>query len=177
MRVRRMRCPVTGCLRQAFREQVPGVLDRWQRRAVRLTGQISAVVRELAGRAGARLLPALGVLVSGHTALRVLLRIPLPALVLPVLGSTYPDPRVIAIARLCGRVRAGERGLGIAWSLAVRGCSGAELTPRGMPQLVDTCGPDSPRGQCRAAAISVAARWIRRCTLLRLHCRPHRRPS
>jgi len=87
VRVRRMRCPVTGCLRQAFREQVPGVLDRWQRRAVRLTGQISAGVRELAGRAGARLLPALGVLVSRHIALRVLLRIPLPALVMPpVLG-------------------------------------------------------------------------------------------
>jgi hypothetical protein len=93
-----MRCPVTGCLRQAFREQVPGVLDRWQRRTVRLTGQISAGVRELAGRAGARLLPALGVLVSRHIALRVLLRIPLPALVMPpVLGidisrsRDYPD--------------------------------------------------------------------------------------
>ena len=27
VRVRRMRCPVTGCPRQTFREQVPGVLD------------------------------------------------------------------------------------------------------------------------------------------------------
>ncbi len=32
VRVRRMRCPVTGCPRQTFREQVPGVLDRYQRR-------------------------------------------------------------------------------------------------------------------------------------------------
>jgi len=177
VRVRRMRCPVTGCPRQTFREQVPGVLDRWQRRAVRLTGQISAVVRELAGRAGARLLAALGVLVSGHTALRVLLRIPLPALVLPVPGSTYPIPglsRLPAWVAASGQVRA---GFGSRWSLAVRECSGAELTPRGMPQLVDTWGPDSPRGQCRAAAISVAGRWIRRCRLLRLRCRPHRRPS
>jgi transposase len=29
VRVRRMRCPVLGCGRQTFREQVPGVLDRY----------------------------------------------------------------------------------------------------------------------------------------------------
>jgi transposase len=87
VRVRRMRCPDPGCPRQTFREQVPGVLDRYQRRTTRLTGQVSAAARELAGRAGARLLPALGILVSRHTALRVLLRIPLPALAVPrVLG-------------------------------------------------------------------------------------------
>ena len=27
VRVRRTRCPVTGCPRQTFREQVPGVID------------------------------------------------------------------------------------------------------------------------------------------------------
>jgi len=32
VRVRRMRCPVPGCPVQTFREQVPGVLDRYQRR-------------------------------------------------------------------------------------------------------------------------------------------------
>ena len=37
--VRRMRCPVLGCPRQTFREQVPGVLERYQRRTPRLTGQ------------------------------------------------------------------------------------------------------------------------------------------
>jgi transposase len=84
VRVRRMRCPVQGCPRQTFREQVPGVLDRYQRRTARLTGQVSAVARELAGRAGARLLPVLGIMVSRHTALRVLLRIPLPAIAVPV---------------------------------------------------------------------------------------------
>jgi transposase len=87
VKVRRMRCPVQGCLRQTFREQVPGVLDRYQRRTTRLAGQVSAVARELAGRAGARLLPALGILISRHTVLRVLLRIPLPAVTVPrVLG-------------------------------------------------------------------------------------------
>ena len=41
-------------------------------------GQVSAVARELAGRASARLLPALGIGVSRHTALRALLADPPP---------------------------------------------------------------------------------------------------
>ena len=87
VRVRRMRCPVLGCQVQTFREQVPGVLERYQRRISRLTAQVSAVARELAGRASARLLPALGVMVSRHTALRVLLKVPLPGAAVPrVLG-------------------------------------------------------------------------------------------
>jgi transposase len=87
VKVRRMRCAALDCAVQTFREQVPGVLDRYQRRTTRLTGQVSAVARELAGRASARLLPALGMTASRHTALRVLLRIPLPALAVPrVLG-------------------------------------------------------------------------------------------
>lgn len=87
VRVRRLRCPVLGCPRQTFREQVPGVLDRYQRRTTRLAGQVSAVVRELAGRAGSRLLSALGISMSRHTALRTLLAIRLPDLEVPrVLG-------------------------------------------------------------------------------------------
>ncbi len=87
VRVRRMRCPVPGCKVQTFREQVPGVPGRYQRRTTQLTGQVSAVARELAGRAGARLLPAPGISASRHAMLRVLLRIPLPALAVPrVLG-------------------------------------------------------------------------------------------
>ena len=83
VKVRRMRCAALDCAVQTFREQVPGVLDRYQRRTTRLTGQVSAVARELAGRAPARLLPALGMTASRHTALRVLLRIPLPVLAVP----------------------------------------------------------------------------------------------
>jgi hypothetical protein len=87
VRVRRMRCPVLGCRRQTFREQVPGVLERCQRRTARLAGQAGAAVRELAGRAGARLLAALGVNLSRHTALRILMAIRLPGLDVPrVLG-------------------------------------------------------------------------------------------
>jgi transposase len=87
VRARRMRCPVLGCAVQTFREQVPGVLERYQRRTERLNGQVSAAVRELAGRAGARLLAVLGIDLSRHAALRSLLRIALPDLEVPrVLG-------------------------------------------------------------------------------------------
>ena len=87
VRGRRLRCPVLDCAVQTFREQVPGVLERYQRRISRLTAQLSAVTHELAGRASARLLPALGIGVSRHTALRVLLAVPLPGLEVPrVLG-------------------------------------------------------------------------------------------
>jgi len=87
VRVRRMRCPVLDCPVQTFREQVPGVLDRYQRRTTRLAGQAGEVARRLAGRAGAGLLAALGVPLSRHTAMRVLLRLPLPEVSVPrVLG-------------------------------------------------------------------------------------------
>jgi hypothetical protein len=63
------------------------VLDRYQRRTVRLTGQAGEVTRRLAGRAGSALATALGIPLSRHTALRVLLRLPLPAVAVPrVLG-------------------------------------------------------------------------------------------
>ncbi|EXU65824.1 transposase, partial [Streptomyces sp. PRh5] len=88
VRVRRLVCPTRGC-RHTFREQVPGVLERYQRRTARLTRQVKAVVKELAGRAGARLLAVLAVgSLSRHTTLRTLLRIPLPT------GRT---PRVIGV--------------------------------------------------------------------------------
>ncbi|WP_456340871.1 ISL3 family transposase [Streptomyces shenzhenensis] len=87
VRVRRLVCPTRGC-RHTFREQVPGVLDRYQRRTARLTRQVKAVVKELAGRAGARLLAILAVNLSRHTAPRTLLRISLP---------TGRVPRVIGV--------------------------------------------------------------------------------
>ncbi|MFE3205844.1 ISL3 family transposase [Embleya sp. NPDC059237] len=86
-RLRRLVCPTSACLRITFREQIPGVLERYQRRTMRLLTQVRAVVRELAGRAGARTLKALGAGLSRCTALRVLAAIPLPPLRVPqVLG-------------------------------------------------------------------------------------------
>jgi transposase len=87
VRARRMRCPAPGCGVQTLREQVPGVLERYQRRTERLKTQVSASVRALAGRAGARLLAVLGVELSRHSALLALLKIALPDLEVPrVLG-------------------------------------------------------------------------------------------
>lgn len=88
VRVRRMRCPVTHCERQTFREQVPGLLERYERRTVRLREQVQTVVRELAGRASARVLPAVGIAAGRDTALRTLLGIALPE---------RPVPRVLGI--------------------------------------------------------------------------------
>ncbi|MBB6174275.1 hypothetical protein HNR23_004335 [Nocardiopsis mwathae] len=51
VRVRRLVCPTPTCHRQTFREQLPGVLARYQRRTPRLAARIGAVVRELAGQA------------------------------------------------------------------------------------------------------------------------------
>lgn len=55
VRLRRLVCPVLGCRQQTFREQVPGVVERYQRRTSRLADQLGCVVKELAGRAGTRL--------------------------------------------------------------------------------------------------------------------------
>jgi transposase len=87
VRVRRLVCPVLGCPRQTFREQVPGLLERYQRRTNRLADRLGSVVKELAGRAGARLSGALTAAVSRSTALRMLMRLSLPPLRVPrVLG-------------------------------------------------------------------------------------------
>jgi transposase len=86
IRVRRLVCPSDGC-RRTFREQIPDVVQRYQRRTVRLAGQIAAVVKELAGRGGSRVLTAMATPISRHTALRVLRRLPVAAVEAPrVLG-------------------------------------------------------------------------------------------
>jgi hypothetical protein len=83
LQVRRLFCPARGYSRQTFRKQVPGLLERYQRPTSRLTGQLGAVVKELAGRAGARLSAVLAVAVSRSTALRLLMRLPLSRLPIP----------------------------------------------------------------------------------------------
>ncbi|MFD3505471.1 ISL3 family transposase [Streptomyces sp. NPDC058678] len=88
LRVRRLVCPVLACRRQTFREQIAGLLERHQRRTVRLAWQISQVARELCGRAAARLAGLLAVPVSRSTALRHLRRLPLPP---------HAVPRVIGV--------------------------------------------------------------------------------
>lgn len=92
-----MRCCTVDCSRQTFREPLT-VAGRYQRRTGRLATQVGHVVREVAGRAGARVLASLGVGLSRHTALRTLLRLPVP---------DRPVPTVIGVDdfALCKRQR------------------------------------------------------------------------
>jgi transposase len=83
VRARRMRCSTMDCTWQTFREPLT-VAGRYQRRTTRLTAQVGHVVRELAGRAGIRVLAGLGVALSRQTALRILGRLPLPVRPVPM---------------------------------------------------------------------------------------------
>ncbi|MFI9006808.1 ISL3 family transposase [Actinosynnema sp. NPDC053489] len=83
LRARRLVCSAPGCRRQTFREQVPDLVERHQRRTVRLVRQISQVARELCGRAAARLTDLLTMPASRSTAVRHLWRLPLPELTVP----------------------------------------------------------------------------------------------
>lgn len=44
-RVRRLVCPILDRLRQTFREQVPGVVERYQRRTNSLINQLNSVAK------------------------------------------------------------------------------------------------------------------------------------
>lgn len=90
VRVRRLVCLVLGCPRQTFREQVPGVVERYQRRTSRLADQLGCVVTELAGRAGARLSRVLACTISRSTALRMLMHRAAPPLRRPRRRSALP---------------------------------------------------------------------------------------
>jgi transposase len=82
VQVRRLVCTTFGC-RRTFREQVPGVLQRYQRRTERLQALVGAVAQELAGRGAARLLSTLAMPLSRHSTIRAVLRIPLAAPMIP----------------------------------------------------------------------------------------------
>nr|WP_239373623.1 ISL3 family transposase [Frankia sp. Cj5] len=77
--VRRLVCGNLTCPRQTFREQVPGLAERYARRSPSLGALIARVGVALAGRAGAGLAGSLTVTVSRTTVLHLLLTTPITA--------------------------------------------------------------------------------------------------
>jgi hypothetical protein len=90
LRVRRLLCQATACPQRTFREQVPESALRFARRTQRLTTMIG----QLAGRAGAAMLPRLGVAVSRPRVLRVLMALPIPS---------APTPTVLSVDDVAAR--------------------------------------------------------------------------
>jgi transposase len=86
--VRRFLCPVPGCKRTTFAEQVPGLTIRYARKTPLLAGVLRDVAVALAGRAGSRLAAALGVPASRQVLLRLVMAAPDPA---------APVPRVLGV--------------------------------------------------------------------------------
>lgn len=162
IRVRRLRCTVASCARSTFREQVPGVLERYQRRTIRLMRQVGAVVKELAGRAATRALAAGGVEASRDTALRTLGRLPVPEMVVPrVLGiDDFALRRGRVYATVLIDAETGRR----VDVLEGRGAEVVEAWLREHPGVEIVCrdGSTTYAGAVRAvlpAAVQVADRW------------------
>src|SRR5580704_1223856 len=76
--VRRFRCAEPSCPRATFAEQAGGVSVRYRRRSAPLLGMLAGFGLELAGRAGARLAGALGIVVHSSTVLRLVMALPDP---------------------------------------------------------------------------------------------------
>jgi transposase len=79
LHVRRFFCDRPDCPRRIFTERLPGVVAPYARRTQRLAAWVREVGFALGGKAGARLLSALGVLAGADTLLRAVRRAPLPA--------------------------------------------------------------------------------------------------
>jgi transposase len=85
--VRRFLCRDPACAKATFAVQAEGLTARYQRWSLPLTGLLSRIALELAGRAGVRLAAALGIAVHRGTLLRLVIDLPEPAITAPlVLG-------------------------------------------------------------------------------------------
>jgi transposase len=80
LRVRKFFCGNTTCPRQIFTERLPTVAAPWARRTLRLAERLCALGIALGGTAGTRLTPRLGLTASRDTLLRLVRRLPLPAI-------------------------------------------------------------------------------------------------
>jgi len=77
--VRKFFCRNTTCPRQIFTERLPTVAAPWARRTLRLVERLRALGLALGGAAGTRLTPRFGLPTSRDTLLRLVRRVPLPA--------------------------------------------------------------------------------------------------
>lgn len=88
LRVRKWFCVNPDCVRRIFTERLPTVAAPWARRTRRFVQHLVALGLALGGRAGRRLGHAWDLIVSRHTLLRMLRRLPPPVL---------PTPRVLGV--------------------------------------------------------------------------------
>ena len=88
LRVRKWFCRNCSCPRRIFTERLSTIAAPWARRTLRLAQRLIALGVALGGKAGARLGQAWDVRVSRNTLLRLLRKLPLPAL---------PTPRVLGV--------------------------------------------------------------------------------
>jgi transposase len=83
LRVRKLFCHHWTCPRRIFTERLPGVVAPWARRTRRLAARLLAVGLALGGAARSRLSRSLGLPVSRIALLRVIRRVPYPAIIPP----------------------------------------------------------------------------------------------
>ena len=76
--VRRFFCACPACKRKTFAEQVAGLTTRYARKTPLLAGVLGSIAVALAGRAGSRLAPGLGVPASRQVLLRLVMATPDP---------------------------------------------------------------------------------------------------
>jgi transposase len=88
LRVRKWFCRNRACRRRIFTERLPTVAAPWARRTLRLAQRLGALGVALGGTAGVQLGHQWDVVVSRNTLLRLLRKLPLPAL---------PTPRVLGV--------------------------------------------------------------------------------
>ncbi|WP_233525763.1 transposase family protein [Actinomadura spongiicola] len=89
LRVPRFLCRNDACSKQTFAEQVPGLTIRYGRRSAGASKALHAIALALGGRAGARLAHRLTPAVSRMTLIRLIRRIPEPAV--------QAGPRVLGV--------------------------------------------------------------------------------
>jgi transposase len=88
IRVRKWFCRNRSCPRRIFTERLPTVAAPWARRTLRLAQRLIALGMALGGKAGVRLGHQWDLGVSRNTLLRLLRKLPLPAV---------PTPRVLGV--------------------------------------------------------------------------------